>query len=96
MKYVLIEGSTAIINVEGRYDLCRTVEVQSELMSAYQQGCTKVTVDFSKTTYIDSSAVRDLVKTRRRVQPENFSAKNAVNVVLAALKSAKLDSWLVK
>lgn len=94
MKYVSIDGATAIIAVEGRYDLCRTVEVQSELMAAYQQGCTKVLVDFAKTTYIDSSAERDLVKTRRKVQPENFSARNASNIVLAALKTAKLDSWL--
>lgn len=94
MRYVLISGSTATIAVEGRFDLCKTVEVQVELTQAYQQGCTKVCVDFSQTTYIDSSAIRDLVKTRRKVTPENFSGVHAGGVVLAALKAAKLDSWL--
>jgi len=94
MKYVTINGAVATISVEGRFDLCRTVEVQAELTSAYQQGCTKVLVDFIRTTYIDSSAERDLVKTRRKVRPENFSARNASNLVLAALKTAKLDTWL--
>ena len=94
MKYVSIDTATAIVSVDGRFDLCRTVEVQAELTSAYRHGCTKILVNFTRTTYIDSSAIRDLVKTRRRVHPENFSARNASNLVLAALKTAKLDIWL--
>lgn len=94
MKYVRIEGATAIVAVEGRFDLCKTVEVQSELKTAYQNGCTKVVVDFQDTTYIDSSVERDLIRTRRLVHPENFSARNAEGIVLAALKASKLDSWL--
>ncbi|MBP2629491.1 MAG: hypothetical protein H6Q70_119 [Firmicutes bacterium] len=94
MKYVMIDGATAVISVEGAFNLCRTAIVNTELNSAYQQGCTKVAVDFFKTTSIDSSAIRDLTKTRRRVHPENFMARNATNAVLAALKAAKLDEWL--
>lgn len=95
MKYVTIEGATAIISVDGRFDLCNTVNVQSQLQTAYSYGCTQVMVDFKNTTYIDSSAIRDLTKTRRHVRPENFAARNAEGMVLAALKTANLDSWLI-
>lgn len=94
MKYVTIDGAKAVISVSGKFDLCKIVDVLSELDTAYQNGCTKVQVDFAATSFIDSSVIRDLVKTRHKVRPENFSAKNADGVVLAALKAAKLDEWL--
>lgn len=94
MKYVTIDGAKAVVSVDGRFDLCKVVEVLSDLNTAYQNGCTKVVVDFANTTFIDSSVIRDLVKTRRKVKPENFSAKNASGAVLTALCAAKLDEWL--
>lgn len=96
MKYVQIDGATAIVSVDGRYDLLKTQLVMNDLDTAFQNGCTKVVVDFGKTTYIDSAVERDLVRVRRKVKPENFSARNAEGDVLAALKAAKFDTWLKK
>lgn len=94
MKYVQIDGATAVVAVDGRYDLLKTQLVMNELDTAFQNGCTKVIVDFGKTTYIDSAVERDLVRVRRKVKAENFSARNAEGDVLAALKAAKFDTWL--
>ena len=94
MKYVRIDGATAIVAVEGRYDLLKTQLVNNELDTAFQNGCTKVMVDFDKTTYIDSAVERDLVRVRRKVRPENFWGCNAKGDVLAALRAAKFDTWL--
>jgi hypothetical protein len=92
MKYVAIEGPTAVIAVEGAFNLCRILEVQAELKLAYQQGCSKVVVDFTKSTDIDSSAQRCLTDVRRKVGTTNFKARNAMGRVLAAMKTAKLDT----
>lgn len=94
MKYVSIDGAAATINVEGRFNVCKIVEVKAQLDMANQNGCTKVIVNFDNTTFIDSSVTRELAKIRRKVGKENFSAKNATGVVLTALKVARLDEWL--
>lgn len=94
MRYVTTNADTATIAVEGDYTLKTTVVVMTELQQAYQQGCTKVVIDFKDTTYIDSSVIRDCSRIRKHVKPENFSAKNATGKVLAALSSANLDEWL--
>lgn len=95
MKYVTIQGTTAIIKVTGRYDLINTREVVAEVEVAINnKGCNSITVDFENTTYLDSSVIRDLTKLRRKVKPENFTAKNAKDIVLEMLKRSKLDNWL--
>ena len=94
MQYITIEGSTAVISVEGEYTLLCTLEVMAEFKAAEQQGCTEVVVDFAKTTDIDSSALRDLARIYRTYKTK-FKGKNATGRVLAALKAAKLDEyWL--
>lgn len=95
MKYVTIQGTSAIIKVTGRYDLINTRDVVAEVETAINnKGCSSIVVDFEKTTYMDSSVIRDLTKLRRKIKPENFSAKNAKDVVLEMLKRSKLDNWL--
>ena len=95
MKYVSIKGTSAIINVPGRYDLCNTREVVAETEVAINnKGCNSIIVDFEGTTYLDSSVIRDLVKLRRKIKAENFGAKNASGIVLEMLKRAKLENWL--
>ena len=56
----------------------------------------KVKVDFGKTSFIDSSVERQLIKIRREIGKENFVAVNASGLVLEALRTAKLDDWLVQ
>ena len=91
MKFVTINGDTAIIKVSGRFNLIQTAEMMPEVTQAFGVGVIRICVDFGETTYIDSCAIRDLVKLYRRVKPENFEARNAKGDVYAALYAAKLD-----
>jgi anti-anti-sigma regulatory factor len=86
--------ATAVISVEGNWNILQLPEITAELAAAYRNGCTKVIVDFSKTTFFDSSVTRALSGVRRKVGQENFSAKNATGAVLSSLKTANLDEWL--
>ncbi len=90
MRYVKINGSTAVVKVEGRYDLCNTLEVMSELQTANYRGCTKVRVDLTNTMEIDSAAVKDLQKIKNRVRAENFEAYGATGEVREKLKEAQI------
>jgi len=90
MRYVKINGGTAIVKVEGRYDLCNTLDVMSELHDASLAGCTKVKVDLTNTTEIDSAAVKDLQKVQKRVRVENFSTYGAKGEVKEKIKQAQL------
>ena len=93
MKHVEINGDTATIHVAGRFDLLRTMEVMQEVSMAFSSnGCTKVSVDFADTTYIDSSAIRDLIKLYRKVKSDNFVVRNATGEVYSALYAGKLDT----
>lgn len=56
--YVKIDGPTAIISVEGKIVVDIIRPIYEEVSSAVNNsGCTKVCVDFSNTTYIDSSVI---------------------------------------
>ena len=94
MKYVTIENDTLMIAVKKHYKFSITKEVDSEIRTAYQNGCTKAVVDFQDTWTLDSSALRQLVGVRNHVHPENFSARNARGPVLQVLRSNNFDSWL--
>lgn len=96
MKFVTVEGDTATIAVEGRYDLIKSLEVTPAVKQALAQNAnvTHIHVDFTNTSYIDSSTERDLIRLRRQVGKDNFTASGATGMVLAALKTAKLDTWL--
>ena len=93
MKNVIVDGNVAIVTVEGRFDLVKTMEVENELKTALtQSGCNKIVIDFSKTKYIDSSANRLFKKNRDTVGADNIEFKNVVNpAVQSAIKTAKLD-----
>jgi len=91
MRYVKINGGTAVVKVEGRYDLCNTLDVMGELHTANVNfGCTKVEVDLTNTTEIDSAAVKDLQKVKSRVRAENFKAYGATGEVREKLKEAQM------
>lgn len=93
MKNVIIDGNNAIVSVEGRFDLVKTMEVENELKVALtQQGCTKIIIDFINTKYIDSSANRLFKKNRDIVGPDNIEFKNVVHpAIQKAIKTAKMD-----
>jgi len=93
MKYVIVDGTNAIVAVEGRFDLVKSMEVENELKTAVNtQGCSKIVIDFQKTMFIDSSANRLFKKQRDLVGGENIEFRNIVHpAVMKALKTAKLD-----
>jgi anti-anti-sigma factor len=95
MEYVKINHPVATVAVTGQFKVSIARAVQAEIMSALSDnGCTKVVVDFSSTTFIDSSIQGLLIGVRRKIGSENFSAKGAKGTVLSALKAARLDEWL--
>ena len=94
MQYVSIKEDTAILAVSGIFGFNRCKAVNAELGQSFQNGCTKVIVDFVSTKHIDSAAIRMLCDVREQVHPENFSARNANGRVLNVLRSGNLDSWL--
>lgn len=91
MKYVSIDGETAIIRVAGRYDLVKTMVVDKELKSALQSGCQKILVDFGETKFSDSSVNRQLKKVRSMVGGDNFKIINCTGAVLKSMQTARLD-----
>lgn len=94
MKFVQINDDTATISVEGSFRLVQVLSVSAELTEAYNKGISKVIADFSKTSYIDSSAVTELIKALRKVGPDNFSILNANAKVAAVLRGANLMQWV--
>ena len=93
MKYVTTDGTTAIVSIDGRFDLIKTLEVEQEINDAiHQRGCDAITFDLDSTRYIDSSANRLMKKSRDIIGAENFSVINVTaTAVRKALKTAKLD-----
>lgn len=94
MKYVFISDDTATVAVDGRYDLVRNVEVTKEIQEALGQGCRRIHIDLSKTTYIDSSVEWSWIRLHRKVGEANFRLSGATGMVLDALRTAKFDKWI--
>lgn len=95
MKFVQINGETATVTVEDRFTLVEVLTVSAELEQAYNSGCSHVVFDFSKTTYIDSSCISEVIKATRKVGIDKTAIHHATGKVFMALKSARL-TMLVK
>jgi ABC-type transporter Mla MlaB component len=94
MQFVTIKNDTAVLAVKGTFNFGLCKRVNSELEVAMQNGCTKVTVDFDETKFIDSASIRMLCDVRDRVRPDNFSAGNAHGKVMTVLQNSNLGGWL--
>lgn len=94
MRFVSIKDDTAVISVPGIFRYRGCPQLQADVETAKQNGCTKALVDFTGTTYIDSATLKYLCQVRSEFHPENFSAKGATGKVLGILKEAHLDDWL--
>lgn len=95
MQYVNIQENTIIVAVPGPYNFGKAKAIKNEINTALQSGCTKMVIDFNNTTEIDSAGISQLSEFRKKVKPENFSARNAKGRTLTTLKSCNLDSWLI-
>lgn len=94
MRYVEINGPTAVISVTGNFDMVTSLQVSEELNVAFNNGCTKVLVDFENTIFIDSAAIGGLIRARRRVGAENFAVLNVKGEVLKSFNGYRLMGWL--
>ncbi len=95
-QYVSIDNSVAIADVEGKYDLGITANVQDDLEKAYRQGCTSVRFEMANTTYIMSATERMIYKICRIYGgAKNVQIINAKGRVFAALQSAAVDKYIM-
>lgn len=92
-KYVGIEGSMAVVAVNGIYDLDVTEKVRAELEEAYRRGCTAVRFEMAGTDYIDSTVSKQITHTMRCVGEANLEITNPKGLVLANLKIVAMDRF---
>lgn len=94
MKYVTMDGDTAVVRVSGRYDLIKTLDVDKDLKEAMNaHNCKKITVDFGATTYSDSSVNRQLKRAHDMIGHDNFLIINCKGDVLRAMETANLPKF---
>lgn len=86
MKYVTVDGPTAIIKVEGIYGSSVVREVEDEFDKAQEMGCVELTYDFSKTKYIESTAVSSMTLRNRKIK-NKAKITGANDVIMEALRS---------
>ncbi len=94
MRFVSIQGDTAVVSVPGIFRVQRCPQLQADIETAMQNGCTKALIDFRETTFLDSAAIKYLCKIRSDFRPENFRVKGATGKVRTILKTSALDDWL--
>lgn len=68
MKYVKIDGPMAIIKIDGLYGSSIIREVEEEFDNAQEMGCIELMYDFSKTSYVESTAVSSMILRNRKIK----------------------------
>jgi anti-sigma B factor antagonist len=65
---VEIDATTHVVDVAGEVDLYSAPELKEHVLSAIDSGKTRIVVDLSKTTFIDSTTLGVLVGARKRLR----------------------------
>ena len=68
-----IDATTHVVNVAGEVDLYSAPELKERVLSAIDAGKTRIVVDLSKTTFIDSTTLGVLVGARKRLREHDGS-----------------------
>lgn len=63
-----IDATTHVVDVVGEVDLYSAPELKEHVLSAIDSGKTRIVVDLSKTTFIDSTTLGVLVGARKRLR----------------------------
>ncbi len=69
IKTERIDDETAVIALSGEVDLYTAPEFKQQLLDAIGQGTKEVVIDFSDTTFIDSTTLGVLVGGVKRLRP---------------------------
>jgi anti-sigma B factor antagonist len=85
-------GGVAVVALEGDIDLQSSPAVRQQLLACFEDH-TRVVVDLSGVTYIDSSGVASLVEAFQlsRKKSGSFSLANVSSAVMRVLSLARLD-----
>ncbi len=87
------QPQTAILALEGEVDLHRSPEVKETLDPLITKKVTRILVDFSAVTYIDSSGLATMIEALQRIQ--SYGGKFAMfglrDSVKAVFEIARLD-----
>ena len=65
----LIDEDIAVIDLKGEVDLYTAPEFKQHLLQQLEQGVTKLIIDFTDTTFIDSTTLGVLVGGVKRLRP---------------------------
>ena len=86
-------GSKLIAHLEGEIDLDKTDDLRDKI-SVIIENNSKIELDLTKVTYIDSSGVAVLIESNQKAQElEKELTLNLSDAVLSVLKMAKLESF---
>jgi anti-sigma B factor antagonist len=66
----LQEGADAVVSLEGEVDLYTAPELKQELHRLVGDGATRIVIDMTGTTFIDSTTLGVLLSVVKRVRPE--------------------------
>jgi anti-sigma B factor antagonist len=64
----LLDERTRVIEVEGELDLARAPDLKWILLDALEAGATQLVLDFSRVTFIDSTAIGALIGVTRSLE----------------------------
>jgi anti-sigma B factor antagonist len=64
----VIEGGTHVVAVAGEIDLFTAPEFKQRVSAPIDAGCSRVVVDLTETTFIDSSSLGVLIGAHRRLR----------------------------
>ncbi|MEO6866971.1 MAG: STAS domain-containing protein [Gaiellales bacterium] len=70
VKSELIEEGIAVIDLKGEVDLYTAPEFKQHLLGQIESGILRIIVDFTDTTFIDSTTLGVLVGGVKRLRPE--------------------------
>ena len=66
-----VDATTHIVNVAGEVDLYSAPELKAHVIDAIERGKTRIVVDLTDTTFIDSTTLGVLVGARKRLREQN-------------------------
>jgi anti-sigma B factor antagonist len=73
VDYEAVADDVGIVILEGEIDIYSAPEFKEVLVTGIEGGATRVIVDLSRVTFIDSTALGVLVSGAKRVRPRNGS-----------------------